>query len=236
MFAGKYPNGVEAVPRELRRTGFFAGNSGVRLRSELDPHLPDMPNGRKYMIVGQDWYSRAGYDLQAQKTSWHEDDDQTWRNLKPLLMQSGISLDDCFFTNFYMGLRSGDAKVIGPFPGSRCQTFVGLCRTFFMYQIETMQPRVVIALGKEVFRPLGEVCDDLNVWRKAHAFSLLDEIGPIKDAKLVRVPHPVTFVGCVHPCLRNPNVHRRKFGGLNGHSAEVAMLVEAKRRCDASKD
>jgi hypothetical protein len=107
-----------------------------------------MPIGQ-VMVLGHDFDNEAGFH-QSLYTRGENLKCPTWRYLLWLLKQVQLPAEACFFTNLYMGLRAGNAKVTGPFPGSRCPRFVQQCQTFLRYQITVQRPRLILTLGAQV--------------------------------------------------------------------------------------
>ena len=98
-----YPDGLVAVPEVMRGTAFFPGGYG--LWREVGGPLPRMPLG-EVMVLGQDFGKKTDYE-KALRIGHELDTSTTWRHLCPLLRDARISPECCFFTNAYMGLRTG---------------------------------------------------------------------------------------------------------------------------------
>ena len=169
-----YPEGVAPVPKRMAGTAFFPGGSGLWGTTPNQP-LPPMPTGQ-VMILGHDFDNEAGFQesLFAQGENLKG---PTWRNLLWLLRQVNLPAEACFFTNVYMGLRAGDAKVTGRFPGSRHPHFVEQCQTFFIRQLQAQRPRLILTLGIQVPSVLAPLSPDLASWRGCQRFQDLDAGG-----------------------------------------------------------
>jgi uracil-DNA glycosylase len=182
------------------------------------------------MVVGQDYYTKAGYlELRARGDELHT---QTWRGLRHLLRDVDYLEHGCFFTNAWMGLRTG-AEVTGRYAGAADAAFTARCARFLARQIAVQRPRLVVTLGAEVPALLARLAPALQAaWGPMPTLGAMDASG----TALVRdVAFPGTagvtahVVALVHPSLRNANVRRRHFrdwsGTLReGHEAEVALL------------
>ena len=220
-----YPKGVVTVPARLKGQAFFPGGAGL-WDVERDTGLPPMPVGG-VMVLGQDFYSEESF-AQLLAAGANAPKSATWHRLLELLNDVGISLDRCFFTNAYMGLRQGSGNT-GRFPGSRDPAFVDRCRKFLLRQLSTQKPSVVLALGSFVPLFLAPLSPQLRQWESARTLTAVDIAGP--------VAHEVTFSGSdapacsivalTHPSMRGSNVHRRRFEQLSGREAELAMIHEA---------
>lgn len=156
----------------------------------------------------------------------------TWRTIRTVLTRAGISLERCFFTNAYMGLKAG-SKPTGLFPGARDAEFVHRCQRFFLEQMRRQQPRLLLTLGKEVPPFLAPVAPELEqVWAGVRRLLELDrrEAALVSPVRFPDVPHPTTVVALTHPANRGPNVLRRRYHGLCGDAAEQALLHDALER------
>lgn len=115
-----YPDGVKKIPKRLEGTAFFPGGWGL-WNTRLHEFPPSLPIGGS-LVVGHNFDSQAGY----QRALPHGSElptSATWRNLLAFLKHVGISPEQCFFTNAYVGLRAGD-HAMGAFSGARNPEFV----------------------------------------------------------------------------------------------------------------
>ena len=178
------------------------------------------------MVLGHDFYSEAGY-RRFLADRGESTRGPTWRNLLALFARVGLRPELCFFTNAYMGLRAGSANT-GRFPGARDPNFVERCRLFLAEQIGAQQPRLVLTLGSHVPAVLAPLSEDLVPWRDARTLTRLDERGAslVPD---VSFPGGVraSVTALVHPSIRPASVLRRRYRGLAGDAAEVALLEDA---------
>jgi len=180
------------------------------------------------MVLGHDFYSEAGFRRFVQ-TRGESTRGPTWRNLLALLARVGVGTQECFFTNAYMGLRAGSQNT-GRFPGARDAAYVERCRSFLLEQLRAQEPRVILSLGSHVPAFLAPLSPDLGPWKGAKVLARLDERGVpvISGAEFRGLPGlSVSVVALVHPSLRPASVGRRRYGGLTGDAAEIAMLQEA---------
>ena len=222
-----YPEGVVPVPKRIAETAFFPGGAGL-WGTQANQPLPPMPIGQ-VMILGHDFDTEAGFheSLYAQSENLKC---PTWRNLLWLLDQVGIPAETCFFTNLYMGLRAGHAKVTGRFPGSRYPRFVKQCRTFLTHQIKAQRPRLILTLGAHVPSAIAPLSPDLADWSGFQRFQDLDEGGHaliprVHFAKALNVQS--TVVALTHPSLWHRCVMTRRYGNLAGKAAELTLLQNA---------
>ncbi len=210
-----YPPYVIGIDKQCQFTAFFPGGHGIwkEFESEIIPSI---------MVLGHDFSTESKFNEMIDGLS-NDIDSPTWRNMIKLFDESGICLEDCFFTNIFMGLRQTDSMV-GTFPGFKDKSFVDRNIEFLKYQISLVKPRCIITLGKYSAEMLASTTEDLTVWRKWAALKS-ENIGLIKDVSIAQ--HRCNCVAIEHPSMRNSNVMRRKYKDFIGNEAEKVMLIEA---------
>jgi hypothetical protein len=220
-----YPPGVIAIPEPIAGTAFFPGGSGI-WQGEGASIPPRDPVGG-IMILGHDFHSEEGYE-RSLKLRGERLTDPTWRNLLLLLRGAQIPLNDCFFTNFYMGLRKGKA-ITGVFPGAKDKAFVARCQSFFLKQVETQHPKVILTLGGHVPSLIAPLAPQLNVWKGVKKLKDIDAKGAalVHGVQFGEALPRITVAALTHPSLWHANVGRREFQGEHGHPAELRMLSVA---------
>jgi uracil-DNA glycosylase len=152
----------------------------------------------------------------------------TWQSLKDVLERAEIPLEDCFFTNAYMGLRKG-ATTTGPFPGRLDSDFCEYCKDFLLKQISAQRPTLIITLGIFVPQFLASLSPQLHQWAGKRGLKHLDAVGPVKtQVTFDRLPDFVTTVVALsHPSMRGSNLRHRHYQHLAGDAAEMQMLRDA---------
>lgn len=227
---GDYPQGVEPVPACITGLAFFPGGAGL-WGAAMGRSLPPMPMGR-VMVVGHNFDSVDGYHRSLAQGAENVNG-PTWRTLLALLGECGITPEDCFFTNAYMGLKadSGTAtrksSSTGVFPGASDHSFSYRCHAFLLKQIREQQPRLLLALGEKALPVLTPLAPDLTAaWRGARHLSDLDARGAalVYPVRFPGMPHPTAVVALTHPANRGPNVSRRRYGDASGHVAELSLV------------
>jgi hypothetical protein len=228
-----YPSGVVAPRGRIPGVAFFPGGSGL-WGTQPDRPLPAMPIGG-VMVLGHDFHSEAGFlaspdegtEVPTTPTAKYRTP-PTWINLRSLFAEVELPLEQCFFTNAYMGLRK-DAKKTGRFVGSLDDAFVRRCQAFLIKQLTVQRPSIVLTLGAWVPRFIAPLSESLAHWTTARSMSALNAAAAVThDVAFKGVASlSCTVVALTHPSLRGPNIHRRQFDGLSGHEAEVRMIREA---------
>lgn len=229
---GRALAGVEPVPdKRLAGMAFFSGGDGV-YRAEGSAQRPAFPQGR-ITIVGRDFDPRANFDMamegEARGTSAGESRDITGKTLLRILESARIPPQDCFFTNAFMGLRSGGGNT-GGMAWHRNAAFRSECIAFFAYQLDAVRPALILALRMHAAQFLGECADNLGEnWRAAWWKGIDLDPGPLaRDIRFKTHARPVAAVAALlHPANRKPNLRWRRYDGRNGEAAEQTLLRRA---------
>ncbi len=222
-----YPNGVKRIDKMIHGIAFFPGGAGLWL-TKPDDKLPPMPIN-KIMVLGHNFDSEKRYGLSLSHGGENMNG-PTWRNLRNLFERAEINLQDCFFTNAYMGLVVGDHST-GKFPGANDERFMQACESFLMTQIETQKPRLILTLGNYVPSFLARLSSDLTVWRDCKTLTMIDRRMPfVGNAHFESSPDvEATVIALTHPSFRHANIKRRIYHDKIGDEAELVMLKEAKK-------
>jgi uracil-DNA glycosylase len=227
-----YPHGVVPVTDRFEGFTFFPGGTGLYGTSPSNP-FPSMPVGG-VMVVGHNLFSQRKYDemlLTLRAKGLLETQSTSWRNLGSLLDSAGVPKDKCFFTNAYMGLIDADSS-IGEFPTT--PEFTQKCVDFFKVQLQVMQPRLILSLGRHVAPFLSVVFEELEGrWvNKKNNFLTFNKIDTSKNAYIdeIRVQgleHKVAMLALRHPSFQ---VAKRTFEDKVNRAAEIALLQHAWQR------
>jgi len=208
---------MQRIAGKIKGTAFFPGGRGTTDGSETISNKP-------IMVLGQDFDTVEKFNKDVEADEEDMEKNATWNNLRKLLKECDFKLNDCFFTNVILGARN-NSKATGKSPAFKDKEFISYCRKFFLKQLETQKPKLILVLGKEVAMFLGQYGGKLEVWKKIINFQSVDEAGNqiIRDATF---PNGITtnLVLLVHPSYRPVNVKRRRFNGLDGIDAEVEMI------------
>jgi len=221
----KYPPGVLRVPTAIMGTSFFPGGYGLWNPTGEMP-LAAFPIGG-IMLLGHDFHSESGYRASLARGS-ESLTQPTWRSLLDVLRRASVPLEQCFFTNYYMGLREG-TETTGPFPGATDRAFVTHCRAFLLDQLRTQRPRLVITLGVNTPWGIAPLSKDLTEWGRQRGLRHLDAAGPVRrGVRFEGVSEfATTIVALTHPSMRHASVRHRRYGGMAGDAAEMSMLSDA---------
>lgn len=224
-----YPPGVIRMCTHINRTGFFPGSPGL-WNVTADTPWPRWPlNG--VMIVGHNYDCEASFCRSLHQPGSPEIESHwpAFRWLRRLLKDATIQLEDCFFTNFFVGLKAG-ADPTGLFPGGDDAGYVAHCRALLLDEIRLQQPTLLLTLGQAVLPFLAQL-EPLGIWSGSRSLRKLDELHTalLPSAQFADCPHPTTVVALTHPTFWPPNVARRRFisshnGLLSGAEAEHELL------------
>lgn len=179
--------------------GFFPLGSGILAENKSQIEKATIAEGG-IMILGNDFGTVTYLATKCQNN--RENSSKTITNLLSL----GLSLDITFFTNFYLGLRD-DELYQGTSMTKRVkkleQDYKDLCFDFFKVQLEMINPKTIVCLGKEVGHTLSEYSNLFKTFSKKHSTILnlytdnsnAEYIINIDDnylgqRKFILIPHP----------------------------------------------
>ncbi|MGH8975100.1 MAG: uracil-DNA glycosylase family protein [Acidimicrobiia bacterium] len=211
--AEAYPAGVAPALTHIRGTAAFPGGTGLVIEADTAGELPPFPSGG-VMVIARDLDAEDKYLQRARSGRPHGDPRfplAYWRSLYRTFERAGLDPRRCFFTNLYVGLRTGSSPS-GPFPGRKNPPFVRWCHAFLELQAEYLRPRLVVFLGNDA--------------RKAYK---------VPGGVLTRVrlgAHEGPAVGLAHPSPHHLTARARRYGGFAGPEAEVALLRDAVAQMD----
>lgn len=144
----KYDDLIEFVPM-AQKQGFFPICTGI-IDGSTDLSKLNI------MIVGQDFGSETDYKNKNIALNGENPQKQsTWKNLKPMLDNLGINPNECFYTNLLLGLRKSKSNV-GISPALDNEDYVKQCIEFFQKQIDAVNPKLIIFLGKVTYAICSE--------------------------------------------------------------------------------
>lgn len=218
-----YPDGVVPVYERITGTSFFPGGDGLWKHGHVNE---DLKIGG-VMIVGHNFDNISGFK-KSLSMGTEPITCPTWRNIRKLLSDSEINIEDCFFTNVYVGLMDSESNV-GVFPGSKSEVFKQQCIKLLEYQISEQRPSIILTLGSFVPPLIARLSIDLQEWLTVDKISQLDSINKqfITGARFCGGDVISNVIALTHPAQRHLNVGRRKYGTFTGNDAEIAMLVKA---------
>jgi uracil-DNA glycosylase family 4 len=192
-----YDDMIEFVPM-VQKQGFFPICTGT-IDGSTDLSKLNI------MIVGQDFGTKIDYDKKKIAEMGENIEKQsTWKNLKPMLNNLGINPNECFYTNLLLGLRTTDSNV-GISPALENEKYVSQCVEFFQKQIDAIQPKLIIFLGKVTYA----ICAEQKTKK-----SEIDKLEYIKNIIELNKTKPTYYkINClymIHPSFR-PQQLGKKF-------------------------
>ena len=182
------------------------------------------------MILGNNFDNRNGYERAMKRGTELADPvtNPTWKNLLSLLQQVKISIEECFFTNAFMGITDSKSN-LGVHEGHSDPPFCSGCRKIFLHSLELQRPRLLITLGLPALKFVVSLSGEHDAVQWARSWSSIDA-SPRKEIRIPEYSKPVAIAPLVHPSYRDLNVKRRKCGKFEGEKAERVMLIEAIER------
>jgi len=183
------------IDSEQLKFGFFPLGSGILTEhSSIDD--AEIAEGGT-MVLGHD-FGTVSYVNEKCKDG-KENNSRTIQNLSDV----GLNVEQTFFTNFYLGLRDDklhEKMKMTNLAVKRTNDYKSFCFNFFKTQLDFINPKLVICLGKEVGRILPGVFKNLTEPGKSLLSLYADEtqtdyIVQTNDKiygnrKYVLIPHP----------------------------------------------
>jgi len=140
-----------------------------------------------------------------------EDNQATWRNLDKLLSEAGSHPDDCFRTNWFIGLQPGE-KQIGSFLNDPNPPYERACCSLLAVQIRRIKPKAILLLGPEVASRAHQLIPSLLPWKDAKKWIEIDRssIGhSVLDVEIPAASLRANVVALLHPSFAAVNQGRR---------------------------
>lgn len=228
-----YPPDVIPIPAPIRGTVAFAGGAGLIVRDHELP-LPGFPVGGVMFIGDNVDASEPFYDrLRGRRPHGGPGEGPlmpTWRNLYDLFRDAGISDEEVFFTNAYLGLVKGSDPT-RDHSGETDPEFRRLCAEVLAEQVAIMQPRLIATLGLAALNFVGTAYEDerLQPWNVKRMKDVTTTANTLLPEVLIG-GHQTRAVALYHPSLIHASSRNRTWGEHTGYDAEVALLQEAARR------
>ncbi len=214
-------SGMKPIP-SMKKIGFFPGGNG-------------MWNGqgtlaeKDVLILGQDFNNETAY-LKFEEDDQRSEDplsrkNATWWNLRALLGALHIELDRCFFSNVFMGMRSGSQSATGACPGISNTAYYQSNIAFLKVQIAAIQPNLILLLGEQPVRALQagfpEILTDWSGFKTMTELLTAPHRSPILEAEILN--QKVIVAAVLHPSFA-PSNRPRIF--KNHSQGEVEQLSE----------
>ncbi len=181
-------------------------------------------SAKPVMVLGQDFGTVSYVEGLSEAGRTEEVRSVTWRELADLLPKSGIGLDECFFTNAYMGLRV-EGPMVGALRARKHATYRAWCEEFFGLQLQTQRPRMIVVLGMQPAYFLAEMFSELSAWKEGVSYKRLQE-GGAQVKRFGTVYGPVAAVVIPHPSFLHANGHRCAWKEATGRPALERMLAD----------
>lgn len=212
------------IPRQIQGSSFFPAGVGL-VRAAGEP-LPKLPVGG-IMVLAHDWGTVKDFERYSERDA-ESLSNPTWKRLLSFFDSVEIERRDCFYTNFFVGLRSGSSSV-GTFPGILDEAYVAECLSLVAEQVELQKPRLMLVLGAHVPRLLARGSEQLHQWVGFDTFKTLDreDASFVPRVRLQDGSHQFAAVSLVHPCYRQLTARHRRWRGYNGDRAEVELVKHA---------
>jgi hypothetical protein len=195
---------------------FFPGGDGL-YRGSLAVKSP--VGGT--LVLGSNFGCSKGFVNEFNRLiSTDERCNPTWKGVLERLRRSGIDPDRCFFSNAWPFLHHGKTNIDCPFQTLlRDEESLLKCVSFLNKTLETMKPRLIIALGFGSAAFLGHVWEELSVW-KGYSWKFVDKV---PFARIRSEGYELYCVAISHPSLPNS---RHRTQPNNTCQGEIRLLSE----------
>ena len=157
-----------------------------------------------------------------------EDDKATWRNLRRLLADAGVSIESCFMTNWFVGLQPGN-KQVGEFLSRPDLRYERECEELLLEQVRTLKPEVILLLGLPVAVRAHRIIPSLTPWANAPNWSAVDVSTLGSIAYGVEIPGTgvkANVVALLHPSF-SPSNQRYRRAAFPVEKPEVEIIRRA---------
>jgi uracil-DNA glycosylase len=140
----------------------------------------------------------------------------TWCSLDTLLEKAGADPDQCYRTNWFVGLRPGSDND-GAFLLADDEAYEASCADLLLKQIRALRPRSILLLGPIVTKRSSRISPSLDGWRfpkkKRPTFADIDGHGhTVRGARIAHSDVTSNIVSLLHPSkgwLNQPARQRR---------------------------
>jgi hypothetical protein len=217
-----YPPQVIKVPARIAGTAFFPGGSGLFIERR-ERETAEFPFGG-VMVLGHNFDSENGF-RQSLLRGQEKLDGGTWRSLIAILTAAQIPVEQCFFTNAFMGLCAGDSSF--KYRGRDDVRFRAACLSFLKAQIAFQRPALILTLGLHVPPMLAELSPELTCWSGPNVHLRDLDAHPLEMGARFELNggsiHKAVVVPIAHPSM--PNGGRRNPRGFSaGKQGEIELL------------
>jgi hypothetical protein len=216
-----YPDQIVPIPNDrIEGTAFFPGGDGLYEHKGFEK--------TEIMILGQDFDNEENFAKSVERKS--EEGNRTWNNLiRILTTHDVVSMEKYFFTNAIMGLRLGTTKNTGRSKAfsKKNAFFLSQCQEFFIEQLKTQKPKLIIGLGAHI--PLFLSKTSIRLGHLSRITSL-SQIGDTLEKNLFKevifngiTDYKTNVIFITHPSLYHSNVVRRHTEGKKFESDLIKL-------------
>jgi len=182
------------------------------------------------MCLGHNWGIPSDWEDTRRSGAAVLKTNATCRATLSLFARCDVPSSDIFLTNFFVHLMDAESP-IGRFHGTGDGNYEAWTRLVCAAQIEAMRPRAVFVLGMHVPPLLAAMAPEFGPWGRHRTLAALD----VADAALVQGvtlsgngwSHTFAAAVLTHPSYRHINAKHRRYRGLVGDAAEVAIIRDA---------
>jgi hypothetical protein len=207
----------------VMKHGFFPGGNGL-YEGDKASRFPVQGT----LILGSNFGCREKF-VKPEGVLVCEDErnNPTWHSLLKSLNGAKIEKNECFFTNAWPFLHAGSRNTeIKVEAWLRNADLMAICTEFFKYTCATMQPKLIVTLGKGPAAFLSYIWpEELAPWRKCK----LKSLDYLPKARVAFQEQSMICVGITHPSISN--AWRRK-APYQYSAGEIQLLAEAREESE----
>jgi hypothetical protein len=143
--------------------GSFAGTERYRLGMSFFPSDLGLYDSEREsistIVLGSDWGNEQSFFSDYLKRTEHKNN-QTVKGTDKMLEEAGFDKDDCFYSNAWPVMRSGNSPEQNHHPMRDDLAFTEAYRRYLRLTIAELKPKLVVALGLPVAWFLGPFFGD----------------------------------------------------------------------------
>jgi hypothetical protein len=129
-----------------------------------------------------------------------------------LLADADVPIEDCFMTNWFVGLQPGN-KQVGDFLSRPDPRYERECAELLLEEIRTLKPDIMLLLGLPVVSRAHRIIPALRPWADASNWGAVDSssLGPVAHG--IEIPGMgvrANVVALLHPSFSPSNQRYRR--------------------------
>lgn len=170
--------------------GFFPGAGGFF-------HGCNRECAKSIIFYGTD-FGELSYQRRLAETGGEPETNKTIKNLKTIVLESGLNLNSCFLTNVVLGLTKGE-EAVGNYESTfkRFPDYIQACAVWHREWLKGVMPKLVVLMGTPNMNDYGtRIFPELSgAWSKFKSLKDLYSSG----AELIKIQNGPSVLLMYHP-------------------------------------